>query len=99
MLILIGYIHLAPSDVAAFSADVRAASAITRAEEGCLFHSISLDDPQAGRMLLVQRWLDQACLDAHLATAAATAFLTRWQGRLAIDVQRYTATDGVALMH
>jgi len=99
MLILIGYIHLAASDVAAFSADVRAASAITRAEKGCLFYRISLDDAQAGRMLLVQRWLDQACLDAHLATAAAAAFLTRWQGRLAIDVQQFAVTDGAALMH
>ncbi|UIY24753.1 hypothetical protein LZK76_02435 [Rhizobium leguminosarum] len=41
MLILMGYIHLDPSDLHDFVTDVEAISLGTRTEEGCLFTALS----------------------------------------------------------
>jgi len=55
MIILMGYLHLNPSDVDEFVADTQAISTRTRAEKGCLFYTVALDDARAGRMLVVER--------------------------------------------
>lgn len=87
MIILIGHIDVDPADAAAFIEDVRAITPIVRAEPGCLFHSLVPDDAAAGRMLLVQRWRDDAALAAHQLTPSTVAFQRKWLERLAINVQ------------
>lgn len=42
MIILMGYIHLNPSDVSEFLADVQAITPSTKAEDGCLFYTVTL---------------------------------------------------------
>ena len=49
MLIVTGYIHLAPSDVEEFVADMATFARTTRAGEGCLFYAVAPDDPGTGR--------------------------------------------------
>jgi quinol monooxygenase YgiN len=39
----------------------------SRAEPGCLEYTFSADPLDAGRVLLFERWTDQAALDAHIA--------------------------------
>lgn len=39
----------------------------TRAEAGCLEYSFGADPTDPGRVVLFERWADQASLDAHLA--------------------------------
>lgn len=98
MVIVLGYIHLAPSDVGAFVADVQAVAPHTRAEPGCLFYAVAVDDASAGRVLVAERWQDQASLAAHLAADGTSAFLTRWAGRMTGDVLRYDAASGRPLV-
>jgi quinol monooxygenase YgiN len=38
----------------------------SRAEPGCLEYTFSADPLEAGRVLLFERWADQAALDAHI---------------------------------
>ena len=67
MLIVTGYLRLPPADIGQFAEDIEALIDITRARDRCLFYAIALDDPRVGRMLMVERWRDQAALTAHLA--------------------------------
>jgi quinol monooxygenase YgiN len=39
----------------------------SRAEAGCLEYTMSADPIEPGRVVLFERWADQASLDAHLA--------------------------------
>lgn len=89
MLILMGYIYLDPFDVDAFFADVQAISLSMRAEQGCLFYSITLDDRPAGRFLVAERWQDRESLTTHLERMETRAFLKTWKGRMKSDLQAY----------
>ena len=97
MLIVTGYIHLAPPDVEEFVADMATFARTTRAREGCLFYAVAPDDPGSGRMLVVERWRDQAALDAHLAAGDTAAFVERWQGRMTSDLAKFDAGNERAL--
>ena len=93
MLILMGYLHIDPLDVDAFIRDVRTVSLSTKAEEGCLFYGITLDDRPAGRFLVAERWRDQEALTAHLARAETLAFLADWGDRMKGDLQTYEVPE------
>lgn len=97
MIVLTGYVHLDPSDVNEFLTDIQAIAPGTRAEKGCLFYSVTLDDAHAGRMLVVERWQDQESLTAHLEGQQAAAF-QKWLNRIKIDVQKYDALNERSLM-
>jgi quinol monooxygenase YgiN len=98
MLIVMGYIHLDPSDVNEFLTDVQATTPSTKAEKGCLFYAVTLDDAPAGRMLIVERWQDQESLTAHLLTQETTAFVEKWMSRMKGDVLKYDASNERSLM-
>jgi len=93
MLILMGYIHIDPSDVEAFTTDVQAVSLGTRAEEGCLFYGITPDDGPAGRFLVAERWQDREALTVHLEKAETLAFLKTWKDRMKSDLQAYDVLE------
>jgi len=98
MIILMGYLHLNPSDLNEFTADVQAIASSTRAEKGCLFYAVTLEDAPAGRMLIVQRWQDQESLTAHLERQKTAPFLKKWGNRIKIDVLKYDASDERSFM-
>ena len=89
MIVLMGYLYVEPSDVREFIADLVAIAAGTRAERGCLFYAVVLEDVPSGRMLLAQRWSDEYALAAHLAGPNAALFQQKWGHRVRLDVQRY----------
>jgi quinol monooxygenase YgiN len=97
MLIVTGHIQLAPSDVASFVGDVAAFGDAARARDGCLFFAVAPDAPRTGRVLVVERWRDQAALDAHLAADETTAFVSRWQGRMQNALVKFDALNERAL--
>ncbi len=89
MIVMMGYIHLEPSGVREFLADLETIAAGTRAERGCLFYAIALEDAHSGRLLLAQRWLNQDALTAHLAGPHAASFQQKWANKVRVDIQRY----------
>lgn len=93
MIILMGYLTVAAHDVAAFIAATEAAAIGTRAEPGCLFYGIRLDDAKSGRFLVAQRWRDHAALRAHMETPHALAFLETWAARFTSDLQQYDVAN------
>jgi quinol monooxygenase YgiN len=97
LIIVIGNLHLDPSEVTEFLADIQVLGPKTRAENGCLFYAVTLDDASAGRMVVAERWQDQASLTAHLEGPQTAAF-QKWMGKIRIDVSRYDASNERPLM-
>ncbi|MBD1383252.1 antibiotic biosynthesis monooxygenase [Bacillus sp. IB182487] len=98
MIILMGYVHLNPSDVDEFTADVQAVASSTRAEKGGLFYAFTLEDARAGRMLTVQRWQDQESLTAHVERHETAPFLKKWGNRMRMDILKYDALNERSFM-
>jgi len=70
MLIVAGHFVVDPADQEAFVAGRVAAMTATRTEAGCLEYVMSSDPVDATRVILFERWADQASFDAHMAGLA-----------------------------
>nr|WP_280528892.1 putative quinol monooxygenase [Aureimonas jatrophae] len=92
-MIVIGYLRVAPADARAFLGDMAAFARETRARDGCLFFALAPDGEAEGRMLVMERWRDQAALSAHLAAEGTVAFLARWQSRMTGEVETFDAAN------
>jgi len=71
MLIVAGHFEVDPADQAAFVAGRAEAMKATRAEPGCLEYAMTADPVDPTRVLLFERWADQAAFDGHMAAVAA----------------------------
>jgi quinol monooxygenase YgiN len=87
-----GHVHVDPSDVTEFLADIDVIGPGTRAEKGCLFYAVTLEDERAGRMVVGERWLDQTSLTAHIEGPQTAAF-QKWTDRIKIEVLRFDASN------
>jgi len=67
MLIVAGHFVVAAEDQAAFVAGRVEAMKHTRTENGCLDYVMSADPVDPTRVMLFERWADQAAFDAHMA--------------------------------
>lgn len=98
MIIVMGHITLQPSDVSGFIADMQQFATTTRAEDGCLFFSATVEDAAAGRILVTERWRDQAALTAHLEAHATEVFVKIWAGRMTGEILKFDAANERGLM-
>lgn len=98
MLILTGYVHVAPVDIDDFLADIQALTRSGRRREGNLLYAVAMDDRDIGRLLVVERWRDQASLSTHLNASETVEFVARWQGRMTAEILKYDATNERPLM-
>ena len=72
MLIVAGHFDIDPTDRDAFLAARSSSLKSTRSEGGCLEYVMSADPIDPTRVVLFERWEDQASLDAHMAVIAST---------------------------
>jgi len=70
MLIVAGSFEFDPSDRDAFLEARTPAMVATRSEEGCLEYVMSADPVDPARVILYERWADQAAFDGHMAGLA-----------------------------
>lgn len=70
MLIVAGHFTVDPADQEAFVAGRVEAMTSTRAEAGCLEYAMTADPVDPTRVLLFERWEDQAAFDGHMAGLA-----------------------------
>jgi quinol monooxygenase YgiN len=70
MLIVAGHFVVEAGDADAFVAGRVAAMERTRAEAGCLEYVMSPDPLDPTRVILFERWEDQASFDAHMTGLA-----------------------------
>lgn len=93
MLIVTGYVQVDAADLADFVADLNALAIATRQRVGNISYDAAVDDPHAGRLMIAERWADQAALMAHLAAEDTTEFIARWSGRSQGDIRKYDASN------
>lgn len=98
MLIVTGYMHIDPSEVPQFLAELKDLAIVTRQRPGNISYDAALDDPGTGRLLIAERWTDQAALSAHLNREETKAFVARWQGRMRGDVRKFDASNERSLL-
>ncbi|MCO5959341.1 antibiotic biosynthesis monooxygenase [Rhizobium sp. S101] len=98
MLIVTGYIHVDPQGVPQFLAELKDLAAMTRQRSGNISYDAAVDDPAAGRLLIVERWANQEALIAHLDAQQTKAFVARWQGRMRGDVRKFDASNERGLL-
>lgn len=98
MLLVTGYMHVDPADLTQFLGDLRVLAAATRQRTGNISYDAAVDDPQAGRLLILERWSDQSALSAHLNAVDTVAFVSRWQGRMHGDIRKYDGSNERDLM-
>lgn len=77
MILVTGTFRIPPGSLAKVLPEMEHMIAASRAEDGCLDYSYALDVLDQGLVHVVERWRDQASLDAHLTTA----HLTQWRAQ------------------
>lgn len=93
MLIVTGSLTARPDNYEAFLARAIAHVRRSRAEDGCLHHSVARDCENPFRLVFIERWRDRAALDAHFRVPEAIAFVTdirrdaaAWEGPAIYEV-------------
>ncbi|MBW4330998.1 antibiotic biosynthesis monooxygenase [Stakelama sp. CBK3Z-3] len=89
MLIIAGHVFVAPDEVDEFLADARATLPLGRAADGNLFFSFTLDTPEEGSVVVLERWRDRESLDAYLARSEVIAIFEKWHDRMRNEVMMY----------
>ena len=89
MLIVTGTITVPPSDLPRFVAEVGDLAKPTRHRDGNLSYDTAVLDAASGRLLVAERWRDEAALAAHLQSDDTAAFIARWHERMLGDVCAY----------
>jgi quinol monooxygenase YgiN len=74
MLIVTGSAKVDPAAVPQLKVAAAEMMAATRAEPGCEFYSLAIEDEAAGLMTIAERWSDEASLRAHAKTPHMAAF-------------------------
>ena len=67
MVIVAGSFEIKPDEREEFLAGRLDSMRASQGEPGCLEYTMSADPIDPGRVVLFERWADQASLDAHLA--------------------------------
>ncbi|GAB4065741.1 hypothetical protein GCM10028777_16300 [Angustibacter speluncae] len=75
-----------PEAVEAVREALRTLAAATRTEDGCLGYDLHESVADPGTFVTVERWTDQASLDAHLAGPNVAAAFSAAEGALAGEV-------------
>jgi quinol monooxygenase YgiN len=93
MLIITGYMHVDPADLVQFVTELNALAFTARKRRGNITYDAAVDDQRSGRLLISERWVDQAALSAHLRSADTNAFVGRWSGKMRGEIRKYDALN------
>jgi quinol monooxygenase YgiN len=94
MVIIQGVVRISAADRDKFLAAASVMIPATRAEGGCIAYSYAEDALEPGLVHIVERWKDQAAVDAHLKTPHMAAFTASVSGLSMRDL-KVVAYDAV----
>ncbi|WP_341521891.1 putative quinol monooxygenase [Pseudomonas sp. G.S.17] len=98
MLIVTGYLYVSPAHVERFRTEFQTLAVDTRQREGNISYDAAIEDTQSGKLILSERWADQAALTAHLNAVDTVQFVNRWGGLMLGDIRKYDALNERELM-
>lgn len=94
MVIVAGSLAIDPDQVPAFRQAVSTLEKKTRQEDGCLYYALAVDDEATGHVVVLERWRDEAALQAHLATDHVKAFIDAVGGHIkGMDAKLYDVSN------
>lgn len=94
MIIVMGHAKLAPGELDRLQAEMEKQVAATNAEEGCLYYNFARDVADADRLVISERWRDQAALDAHFSTPHMAHFNALIGQAKVLDISVKAYVDG-----
>lgn len=74
MIIVMGHAQMAPGEIDRLKEAMAAQIAATNAEDGCLHYSFGRDVADPDRLIVSERWRDQAAIDAHFSSPHMASF-------------------------
>ncbi|WP_294911310.1 putative quinol monooxygenase [Tatumella sp. UBA2305] len=98
MIIVTGYVYLPPAELTPFLDDLAALTNITRQRTGNISYDTAVIDLPSGKLLITERWADQAALSNHLKAPDTGAFINKWGNHMQSDVQKYDGLNERDLM-
>jgi len=97
MIVITGQIFTDQETLPKLYARLKALCEPTRAEDGCLFYHMAMENGDAGTILAAEGWRDTDALQAHLAQPAITALLSDFAGSFTNDVQIHEVSSSQQL--
>ena len=97
MIIVMGHAQLGSGEIDRLQAEMVTQVKATNAEPGCQHYSFSHDVTNPDRLIISERWDNQAAIDAHFQTphmAAFNAVLGQAQV-VGLDIKSYDLATGV----
>lgn len=97
MIVITGQLRTDPETLPAFYAGLKALCGPSRAEDGCLFYHMALEDEAECLVLATEGWRDKAALDTHLALPAVAEFLAKFADKVSMNVQIHEVSGSQAM--
>ncbi len=90
MIFVQGTMNIEPGCVAEFERDVAAMIDRVKAEDGCSFYSLLVEDAATGLINVIEIWRDDAALAVHFTTPWIAEFFAKYSPKIqASTVQIY----------
>ena len=94
MIIVTGELVIDPKDLANMRGQMRSATEVARAEANCITYVMAIEDEGTGSVVILEKWTDEAALQAHLARPEVQAFVGLLQRVVTeIDLRMYDASN------
>jgi len=97
MIVVIGYMHVEPNEFEQFFDDLEVLATAARKRMGNISFDAAASDAKIGRLLIAERWSNQAALTAHLDATDTVDFVRRWQHRMWGDIRKTTLQTNAEL--
>lgn len=89
MIIVTGYIYVPPTKLTPFMTDFAALASVTRQRNGNISYDTAVLNAQSGKLLVTERWADQAALSDHLNASETEGFISKWRDQMQGDIHKY----------
>lgn len=97
MIVITGQIRTDQSTLPLLYARLKALCEPSRAEDGCLFYHMGMEDQERGILMAMEGWRDEAALAVHLALPAITQLLADFEGKYTNEIQIHRVSESQRL--
>ena len=94
MIIVLGYVHVNPAEVAGLNDALQTMMRKTREEDGCERYSLAVENAEEGIISISERWASMEALGAHSKAQHMADFNAALKGKVTkFDVKAYDASN------
>ena len=87
MIVITGLIHTDKETLGPLYARLKELCAPSRAEDGCNFYHMAMEDEEKCTIMAMESWRDMAALEAHLSLPDIIKALADFEGKFTTEVQ------------